>query len=80
MCVVALIACFATSRSASNVSVINILAGIWLWISIPFTSDSMMHWQHVVYGCLAIISSLIAMGENAGMRHPGVLSARPSLR
>ncbi|MHB2015481.1 MAG: SPW repeat domain-containing protein [Candidatus Xenobia bacterium] len=79
MCIVALVAFFATSRSASNVSIINILAGIWLWISIPFTSDVMMHWQHVVYGCMAIITALIAMGERAEVRYPGTLSARPSV-
>ncbi|HEY3998277.1 MAG TPA: SPW repeat protein [Candidatus Xenobia bacterium] len=67
LAVIALVDLFSAARAEW----INVLAGIWLWISAAFSSSSMLHWQHVVYGCLAIVTAIAALAEfNRALNKP----------
>lgn len=63
--IVALIAFFASqSKSGTNIAVINIAAGIWLWISTSFALDVTITWENVVFGVLAILTAVISMSQH----------------
>jgi len=61
--IVGLISFFASrSPNGTSISNINILAGIWLFISTLFAHDAMLVWQNVAYGVLVIVTAIIVMG------------------
>lgn len=63
--VVALVS-YGTSRQegSSNVSIINVLAGIWLVISSSFANTPMLAWDNVMLGVICIVIALATMGEH----------------
>jgi|GEM_PF-2881777 len=64
--IVALIAFFGSqSNSITKIAAINILAGIWLWISTAFSHNATLVWENVVFGVLAILTAVISMSTHA---------------
>jgi hypothetical protein len=63
--IVALIS-FGVSRtlSGSNISIINVIAGVWLLVSTSFSENPTITWLHVVYGVLAALTAIIVLGEH----------------
>jgi hypothetical protein len=61
--IVGLISFFASKDdNGTNISFVNILAGIWLLISTSFTHDTLLVWQNFVYGVLVIVTAIVVMG------------------
>jgi len=61
--IVGLVSFFSSKLARGTaVSVINVLAGIWLLISTSFAGSPLLVWQHVVYGVLVIVTAFIVMG------------------
>jgi hypothetical protein len=61
--IVALLAFFTSrTRSAIDIAVVNVLAGIWLLISMSLAHNAMLAWENVVLGVLAILTAIIGIG------------------
>ena len=71
-CVIAATAIFELSRQrrtafASYVPTINIIAGVWLFISTTWlTGNAPMVWNNIVLGVLTIVTALVALSFGAG--------------
>jgi hypothetical protein len=60
--VIALVSFFAsTSREGGYISILNVVAGFWLFISTAFTLDKILAWQNFVAGILIMTTALITV-------------------
>lgn len=50
--------------NGTGISGINILAGIWLIISVGFATTELLKWDNVMLGVLCIVNALATMGEH----------------
>jgi hypothetical protein len=53
---------FSKNRWGALISLLNIIAGFWLIVASGFILDSMMRWQSVIFGVLAIVTAMIVVG------------------
>jgi hypothetical protein len=61
--IVALVAFFTSRmRSAINIALVNVLAGLWLLISTSLAHNATLAWENLVLGVLAILTAIIGMG------------------
>lgn len=66
ICVVAIVemASYGKSQSMNYWPVVNIVAGIWLFISTSFLSGNVaMIWSNIVLGVVAIVAALVALSN-----------------
>jgi hypothetical protein len=64
--IVSLISFFASkTRNGTNISVINVIAGVGLLFSTAFANDQLLGWVEAVYGILIIVTAVIVMGMHS---------------
>jgi hypothetical protein len=77
--VIALVSFFAsTSREGGYISILNVVAGFWLFISTAFTLNKMLAWQNFVAGVLIMMTGLITVAVHE--IHIKLIDAEPAER